>query len=128
MTEPAPNPPFADYDPQHFFCELTGRKGADAAGLERIRARLAGLDIATLMQRAREAENELFNLGITFTVYTDKDAIDRILPFDVIPRILTAAEWRRIEAGVIQRVKALNLFLWDIYHEQKILKDGVVPR
>jgi uncharacterized circularly permuted ATP-grasp superfamily protein len=114
--------------PEPFFCELIGRRGAEAAALERIRARLAGLDIATLMQRAREAENELFNLGITFTVYSDKDAIDRILPFDVIPRILTATEWRRVESGVTQRVRALNLFLWDVYHDQKILKDGVVPR
>jgi uncharacterized circularly permuted ATP-grasp superfamily protein len=128
LTEPAASAPFADYDPKPFFCELTGRTGSEAAALERIRARLAGLDIATLMQRAREAENELFNLGITFTVYSDKDAIDRILPFDVIPRILTAAEWGHIERGVIQRVNALNLFLWDVYHGQKILKDGVVPR
>jgi uncharacterized circularly permuted ATP-grasp superfamily protein len=128
LTESALSQPFADYDPKPFFCELTGRKGAEAAALERIRARLAGLDIATLMQRAREAENELFNLGITFTVYSEKDAIDRILPFDVIPRILTAAEWAHVESGVIQRVRALNLFLWDVYHDQKILKDGVVPR
>ena len=128
MTEPAANAPFADYEPRPFFCELTGKRGTETVHLERIRARLAGLDISTLMQRAREAENELFNLGITFTVYSDKDAIDRILPFDVVPRILTADEWQQIEGGVIQRVKALNLFLWDIYHDQKILKDGIVPR
>jgi len=80
------------------------------------------------VQRSADAENELFNLGITFTVYSDKDAIDRILPFDVIPRVLTASEWRTIETGVSQRVRALNMFLWDIYHEQKILADGIVPR
>ena len=128
MPEPTASPPFADYAPQPFFCELTGRRTVETPALDRIRARLSGLDITTLMQRAREAENELFNLGITFTVYTDKDAIDRILPFDVIPRILTAAEWTHIETGVIQRVRALNLFLWDVYHDQKILKDRVVPR
>jgi uncharacterized circularly permuted ATP-grasp superfamily protein len=128
LTEPTASRSLVDYDPRPFFCELTGRTGSEAAQQERIRARLDRIDTGTLMQRAREAENELFNLGITFTVYTDKDAIDRILPFDVIPRILTAQEWRHIEAGVTQRVKALNLFLWDIYHDQKILKDGIVPK
>ncbi|MGE0701919.1 MAG: circularly permuted type 2 ATP-grasp protein [Hyphomicrobiaceae bacterium] len=128
MTEPASNTPFADYDPQPFFCELTGIREGSRHALEAVLSRLSALDIATLMQRAREAENELFNLGITFTVYTDKDAIDRILPFDVLPRVLTAHEWRHIETGVIQRVKALNLFLSDVYHDQRILKDGIVPK
>ncbi|MBU2532815.1 MAG: circularly permuted type 2 ATP-grasp protein, partial [Alphaproteobacteria bacterium] len=95
--------------------------------MAQIRDRLAKLDLATLVQRAGEAENELFNLGITFTVYSDNDAIDRILPFDVLPRIISAADWQIIEDGVKQRVKALNLFLWDVYHDRKILKDGVVP-
>ncbi|MEZ5816024.1 MAG: circularly permuted type 2 ATP-grasp protein [Hyphomicrobiaceae bacterium] len=128
MSEPAASRSLTDYDPGAFFCELTGRHGSEAGQKELIRARLDGINTATLMQRAREAENELFNLGITFTVYTDKDAIDRILPFDVIPRILTSAEWRHIESGVTQRVAALNHFLWDIYHDQKILKDDVIPR
>ncbi|MBS0244106.1 MAG: circularly permuted type 2 ATP-grasp protein, partial [Proteobacteria bacterium] len=116
------------YDPAPFFCELYGRTGDRDGQLARIGDRLAKIDMATLMARAREAEHELFNLGITFTVYSDKDAIDRILPFDVIPRILTAAEWRTVETGVTQRVRALNMFLWDVYHDQKILKDGVIPR
>ena len=80
-----------------------------------------------LRRRAREAEHELYNLGITFTVYTDRDVIDRILPFDIIPRVLSAAEWARIESGVKQRVATLNLFLADVYHGQKVLKDGIVP-
>ncbi len=92
-----------------------------------IRERLNQLDIAALRRRARDAEKELFNLGITFTVYTDRDAIDRILPFDVIPRILSPADWKIIESGVKQRVAALNAFLHDVYHKQHILKDGVVP-
>lgn len=116
------------YDAGPYFCELFGRGSDGGAQIERVRERLAKLDLATWTARAREAENELFNLGITFTVYSDKDAIDRILPFDVIPRVLTAAEWRTVETGVTQRVKALNLFLWDVYHEQKILKDGIIPK
>ena len=110
------------YDPQAFYCEML--RGDDNAP---VRDRLAALSIEALQKRAKSAEAELYNLGITFTVYTDKNAIDRILPFDVIPRVLSKAEFEHIEAGVIQRVTALNLLLDDIYHEQKILKDGVIP-
>ena len=85
------------------------------------------MDRAALQARARDAERELYNLGITFTVYSEKDSIDRILPFDVIPRVLLSEDWAVIEAGVRQRVTALNLLLHDVYHEQKILKDDMVP-
>ncbi|HTH96338.1 MAG TPA: circularly permuted type 2 ATP-grasp protein [Stellaceae bacterium] len=111
-----------NYDPDGFYCEMLRGDGNEA-----IRDRLAGLSIAELRRRASDAEAELYNLGITFTVYSDKNAIDRILPFDVIPRVLSVAEWRHLEAGVIQRVAALNHLLHDIYHDQKILKDGIVP-
>lgn len=134
MTRPAPLIPSAagllsGYNAEPLFCELTAaRPGKDGqADLEAIIGRLHGLGLDALRQRAREAENELHNLGITFTVYTERDAIDRILPFDVIPRVLTPKEWETLESGVIQRVAAINLFLHDIYHDQKILKDGVVP-
>ena len=106
---------------------MFGRPGKQANHTAPIRDRLTGMDIAELRQRARDAERELHNLGITFTVYSDKDAIDRILPFDVIPRVLSAQDWRTIETGVKQRVTAINLFLHDVYHDRKILKDGVVP-
>ena len=110
------------YDPQGFYCEMlrcpeTGQ----------LRDRLARISIAELKRRAAAAEEALYNLGITFTVYSDQDAIDRILPFDAIPRVIPSEEWCRIEAGVIQRVTALNLFLDDLYHEQKILRDRVIP-
>ncbi len=113
------------YDPDGWYCELTGR--GRASQMSEIKKRLNRLDIAALRKRAKDAERELYNLGITFTVYSDNEAIDRILPFDVIPRILTSDDWRDIESGAKQRVTALNHFLWDIYHDQKILKDGVVP-
>ena len=117
MTEPTVSPTFADYEPKPFFCELTGSRGGDTAALARIRNRFAGLDIATLMQRAREAENELFNLGITFTVYSEAEgSIDRAWPFDIIPRTISLKEWRGIERGLVQRVKALNHFIDDVYH------------
>ncbi|MGF1592891.1 MAG: circularly permuted type 2 ATP-grasp protein [Kiloniellaceae bacterium] len=93
-----------------------------------IRERLNRLNLEVLRGRARDAELELYSFGITFTVYTQKDVIDRILPFDVIPRVISPADWHTIERGVTQRVTALNHFLWDIYHDRKILNDGVIPR
>ncbi|MFM9938964.1 MAG: circularly permuted type 2 ATP-grasp protein [Hyphomicrobiaceae bacterium] len=115
------------YYPGDFFCELLGADKQPGRLVAPLWHALETSELAGLKQRAADAERELFNLGITFTVYTDKDAIDRILPFDVIPRVLSAQSWARIEAGVKQRVKALNLFLHDVYHDRRILKDGVVP-
>ena len=113
------------YDPGGYFCEMLGL--GDLAHTREIRNRLDSLDIAALRRRANNAEKELFNLGITFTVYTERDSIDRILPFDVIPRIFSPTDWKIIESGVTQRVAALNAFLHDIYHKQHILRDGIVP-
>jgi uncharacterized circularly permuted ATP-grasp superfamily protein len=115
------------YDPGGYYCEMLGGERASEAGIALIRERIGGLSMGELRRRAELAERELYNLGITFTVYSERDAIDRILPFDVIPRILTAADWRIIESGVKQRVAAINQFLDDVYHDQKILNDGVVP-
>jgi uncharacterized circularly permuted ATP-grasp superfamily protein len=81
-----------------------------------------------LAQKSREAHLALITEGVTFTVYSEQETgIERVFPFDVIPRIITASEWEKLERGLKQRVKALNLFLKDIYHEQRILKDGVIP-
>jgi len=88
-------PVLGKYDPKGFYCEMT--RGGDT---QPIRNRLGTLSIDDLKQRAAEAEAELHDLGITFTVYSDKDAIDRVLPFDVIPRVLSAREWEHIERGV----------------------------
>ena len=112
-----------NYDPGAFWCEIT-RGGANQA----VRDRLGALSFAELKRRAADADAELRDLGITFTVYSERDAADRVLPFDCIPRVLSAADWATIEAGVRQRVAALNHLLHDIYHDQKILADGVVPR
>ncbi|PWC46223.1 hypothetical protein TSA6c_04885 [Azospirillum sp. TSA6c] len=118
----------SSYNPGLYFDELFGAMDLPAEHTALIRQRLAALDFDELRRRAQDAERELYNLGITFIVYSDKDAVDRILPFDVIPRVISAPEWKHLEAGVKQRVTALNLFLHDIYHDQKILKDGVIPR
>jgi uncharacterized circularly permuted ATP-grasp superfamily protein len=116
------------YDQGPFFCEIMGQAGTPAVEhTAAIRERLAQLDLSALQRRSEDAERELYNLGITFTVYSEKDAIDRILPFDVIPRILSRDDWAHLEAGVIQRVTAINLFLADVYGPQHALKDGIIP-
>ena len=85
------------------------------------------LTTSALHQKEKVAGDLFMNQGITFTVYSDNEGIERIFPFDIIPRIITGAEWAKIENGIQQRLKALNLFLKDIYSEQQIIKDGIIP-
>lgn len=85
------------------------------------------LPVDVLLQKDKLAGELFMNQGITFTVYSDDAGIERIFPFDIIPRILTSAEWDHIQQGITQRLRALNLFLKDIYSEQQILKDGIIP-
>ncbi|WP_085884430.1 circularly permuted type 2 ATP-grasp protein [Oceanibacterium hippocampi] len=106
---------------------MLGNGGAPARHTEGLRRQLSELGIAELRRRAAMAERELYNLGITFTLYSNGSTIDRILPFDVIPRVLSKDDWDIINRGVRQRVAAINLFLHDIYHEQKIFKNGIIP-
>jgi uncharacterized circularly permuted ATP-grasp superfamily protein len=134
MTTPTATPPgllepaglLDVYDAAGYYCEMIDGAARDPRIAEVLRRlRLVAPD--DLRRRAEIAESELYNLGITFTVYSDRDAIDRILPFDLVPRILTASEWDHIERGVKQRVAGLNAFLWDIYHDRNILRDKIVP-
>jgi uncharacterized circularly permuted ATP-grasp superfamily protein len=89
---------------------------------------LKTLGVSNLREKEALAKLSSINQGITFTVYSDGKGIERIFPFDLIPRIFQKAEWDILEAGVSQRIKALNLFLKDVYHEQNIIKDEVFPR
>jgi uncharacterized circularly permuted ATP-grasp superfamily protein len=88
---------------------------------------LSDMNISTLHEKDKQASELFLNQGITFTVYSDNEGIERIFPYDIIPRIITSAEWSHIEDGIKQRLNALNLFLKDIYNEQHILKDKVIP-
>ena len=88
---------------------------------------LQHLGLAELQQRQDLAELDIVGMGITFTVYSDGRGIDRAWPFDVIPRVIAASEWRRVELGLVQRLKAINLFIDDLYHEQRIMRAGVFP-
>ena len=127
----------SDYSSGDYFCELLGAPVKDGAArdgaAEQCRAEvvvkwLERTSLAQLQKRAKQSERELYNLGITFTVYSQAEVIDRILPFDMIPHILTAQDWRQIETGVSQRIVAINHFLQDIYGKGLILRDGIVPK
>src|SRR5574339_55716 len=80
-----------------------------------------------IAQKRGEAERIFHRVGITFAVYGEEAGTERLIPFDLVPRIIPAEEWATLEAGLAQRVRALNLFLRDIYHEQAILRAGVIP-
>ena len=118
----------AAYDAGNFYCEMVGRLQRPADHTLPIRQRLNQIPTNEMVARAGSAERELYNLGITFTLYSGATTTDRVLPFDLIPRVLSPSEWHTIDTGVAQRVRALNLFLHDIYHDQHILNDGTVPK
>lgn len=117
----------SNYDPGDFYDELFLAKGQPRPEAALLVERINSLSIEELRQRQQVAQNMLFRLGATFNVYSDNQGTERILPFDIIPRIVAANDWQWLEKGLKQRIHALNLFLTDIYGEQKILKDGVIP-
>lgn len=88
---------------------------------------LASLPTEVLVNKQRDAELLFRRMGITFAVYGENSSEERLIPFDVVPRVFGASEWRRLELGLKQRVRALNMFLHDIYHDQEIIKAGVIP-
>ena len=106
--------------------EMCG-EGAVREQYQRVVDYMQQLDMEELNKKEELAKRLFMSQGITFTVYSSGEGIEKIFPFDIIPRIITAAEWAHIEKGITQRLKALNLFLKDVYHNQFILKDGVVP-
>ena len=119
---------FEGYDPGKFYDEMFGADGAVRGHCAPLLRKFGKLDERDFL--ARKANSELYFLrqGITFNVYHDDRGTERIFPFDPIPRVMPAGEWEHLEAGLTQRIVALNLFLHDIYHDQRILKDGVIPR
>ncbi|MDX5364451.1 MAG: circularly permuted type 2 ATP-grasp protein, partial [Pseudazoarcus pumilus] len=88
---------------------------------------LAGLDADEIQARKKAAELAIVEMGISFTVYSEGENIDRAWPFDIIPRVIPRKEWRQVEAGLTQRLTALNLFIQDLYNEQRIVRDKVLP-
>ncbi|HIK20659.1 MAG TPA: circularly permuted type 2 ATP-grasp protein [Synechococcus sp. M44_DOE_062] len=119
---------FDAYDPgEGFYDELfLGRNQPRPEAIPLIE-RIHSLEEGELQQRQAAAQAALFQMGVTFNVYGDSQGTERIFPFDIIPRIVSASEWQRLEKGLKQRIHALNLFIDDVYHDQKILKDRVIP-
>ncbi|MGF1519821.1 MAG: circularly permuted type 2 ATP-grasp protein [Nodosilinea sp.] len=119
---------FDAYDPGDFFDELFLSQGQPRPEAELLVRRINAMSLVELQQRQQALQNALFKLGVTFNVYSDNQGTERILPFDVIPRIVPGHEWEWIEQGLKQRIYALNCFIQDVYNDQNILNDGVVPR
>ncbi|MDP1736558.1 MAG: circularly permuted type 2 ATP-grasp protein [Caulobacter sp.] len=118
----------AAYLPGEAFDEMYAVGGDVRDHYASVHARLTTLSPEALADRQKTLERSFLLQGITFTVYGAETTTERIIPTDLVPRIIPAAEWAHIEAGLIQRLRALNMFLDDIYGEQQILMDGIVPR
>ena len=110
-----------------FFDEMNDANGVCRAHYQDFSRWLANTPPELLAQRRREADLLFHRAGITFTLYGDEQDTERLIPFDIIPRSIPASEWSVIERGCIQRVNALNMFLADIYHDQRIIKAGIIP-
>ena len=119
---------FQTYDPGDFYDELFTAKGVPRSAAALLIERIESLSIDTLVRRQQAAQNTLFKLGVTFNVYSDQQGTERVFPFDVVPRIVSGKDWQTLEKGLKQRTTALNHFLNDIYNDQKIIADGVIPR
>jgi uncharacterized circularly permuted ATP-grasp superfamily protein len=118
---------FTQYETGDFFDEMFEEPSAPRQAAKALVQFIDALPDGELLRRQRSAERALMNMGITFNVYGDSAGTEKIFPFDLVPRIVTALEWQGIERGLKQRIHALNLFINDVYHGQKIVKDGIVP-
>ncbi len=119
---------FEDYDIEGFFDEMFAPDHQIKPGYIPFSEFVANLSIDDLVQKQHAAERSLMALGITFNVYNAEGGTERIMPLDIIPRIIEGREWDRLEEGLKQRITALNLFIDDVYNAQRIFKDNVVPK
>ena len=115
------------YQSLGFFDEMFDDQGAPRGASKFLTNKLGGLAYGELQRRQKAADHELLNMGITFNVYGHAAGTEKVWPFDLIPRIIEEQEWIAIESGLKQRIRALNMFIDDMYHDQKIVKDGVFP-
>ncbi|WP_409571876.1 circularly permuted type 2 ATP-grasp protein [Kouleothrix sp.] len=118
---------FDSYTTDGFFDEMFAAQGLPHQHYQRLYNRLNELSRADFDDRIRLADIAFLYQGITFTVYSAQEGIERIFPFDLVPRIIPQSEWQQLERGLRQRVTALNMFLHDVYHDQRILHDGLIP-
>ena len=126
MTKPGTAPCFADYQSLGYDEWFTPEQDVreDCSPVVKFLQTLPPDELLALQRAAKAA---MIRKGITFTVYGDDEGTERIIPFDLIPRIIAANEWDSLSAGLVQRTKALNMFLTDVYGEQQIIKDGIIP-
>jgi uncharacterized circularly permuted ATP-grasp superfamily protein len=116
------------YDTGNFFDELINKDGSSREPARKLANYLVSLDAEELEKRRQMAEATIQEMGVSFTVYTEEGNIDRAWPFDLIPRTISRKQWDKTAAGLKQRLRALNLFIDDLYHDQRIIEDGIVPR
>jgi len=119
---------FSGYHLGRAYDEMFERSGQARGHCRALYRDLLELSLKELRERQGEADRAFLTQGITFTVYGDTQGTERIFPYDLLPRIITAEEWRTLERGLAQRLTAINLFLRDVYHEGRIFQEGVVPR
>ena len=115
------------YEPGPFFDEMFEAPGRVRPHYQVLAEWLSTVSVDAFEERRRAVDMSFLNQGIRFTVYGEEEGIERIFPFDLIPRVIPRDEWSLLERGLVQRVRALNLFLHDVYHEQRILGDGRIP-
>jgi uncharacterized circularly permuted ATP-grasp superfamily protein len=118
---------FTSYDPEGFYDEMFEGRGQPRSTGSLLRQKIESLPDGELKRRQQAAEGTLLTKGVTFGVYGDEAGVERIFPFDAIPRLVEPADWEHIERGLRQRIIALNTFINDVYNDQKILRDRVVP-
>ncbi len=118
---------FDNYDTGPYYDEMFASPGIVRPHYRKLLARFEEMGDGEFDRKQLLASQTFLNQGVTFTVYNDNQGTERIFPFDLLPRIIPRHEWEHVEAGLIQRITALNLFLHDLYHEQRIVKEGIVP-
>jgi uncharacterized circularly permuted ATP-grasp superfamily protein len=118
---------FSEYEIGEFYDEMFDVGGEARTDCQPLLGRMQMMTADDLTRRQKAADRSMVQLGITFNVYGDTQGHERIIPFDIVPRIITNQDWQWLERGLKQRITALNLFLQDVYNEQRIVRDGVVP-
>lgn len=116
------------YDVGNFYDEMVDKQGNTRPCYQLFDEKLNNLDIKEVMRRQYAAERSFMSMGVTFNVYQEGKGLEKIFPFDIIPRIIDYSEWEIIEKGLRQRIQALNLFIHDIYNKQQVIKDQIVPK
>lgn len=128
MTSKEQKELFANYKKLPFYDEMFEQDGQIRAAYERVFHEFSHMKVGDLSRHVEIFQEQMMKQGITFTLYTADADSERVIPFDMIPRIITSEEWATLEKGLIQRTKAINEFIYDVYHEQNIFKDHIVPR